>query len=99
RHPRPTLFPYTPLFRSRALEQIALPRPAGAARALRLARLDIRELDAGIAAYRAGKSQAFIRDVGVWQSDRRASRAFRALGAPARSEEHTSELQSRGHRV
>ena len=66
-----------------ALEAITSPRPAGAAKALSLAAADVREIDAGIAAYRAGKRTAFIHDVDVWQSDRRTSRAFAALGAQA----------------
>jgi hypothetical protein len=66
-----------------SIEAIATPRPHGAANALRLARLDINELDAGIAAHRAGNAVAFARAAGVWWTDERTSRAFAALGAKA----------------
>jgi hypothetical protein len=65
----------------RALRAIRLPRPAGAAKALAFGATDLSELDAGIAAYRAGQRAKFLHDVDVWQSDRRASRAFAAIGA------------------
>ena len=65
----------------RALKAIRAPRPAGAVRAFTLVSLDISELDAGVAAYRDGNHAKFVHDVGVWQSDHRASRAFAALGA------------------
>src|SRR3546814_18783936 len=72
-----TLFPYTPLFRSRG----------------------VRTLDAG---YRRGPGPPRIQQCGARKSDRRAvlRRGLRggdaAFGRPcgARSEEHTSELQS-----
>jgi hypothetical protein len=65
-----------------ALVAIASP-PAAASNAFRLARIDISELDAGIAAHRAGNSAAFLRDFKTWLADERASRAFAALGAKA----------------
>ena len=53
--------------------------------AFALARADIKELDAGLAAYRAGKLAAFAHDVNVWQSDHRTSQAFIDLApSPAR---------------
>jgi hypothetical protein len=66
-----------------ALKAITLPRPAAATTALALASADLRELDAGLAAYRDGNRAEFTHDVSVWQADRRASRAFTALGARA----------------
>jgi hypothetical protein len=65
----------------RALRAIRAPRPVGAAKALALVSIDISELDAGIAAYRDGNRAKFLRDAEIWQSDRRASRAFAAIGA------------------
>jgi hypothetical protein len=64
-----------------ALEAMPQARPAGALHAFALAREDIKEIDAGIAAYRAGRQAAFIHDADVWQSDSRTSKAFTALGA------------------
>jgi hypothetical protein len=66
-----------------ALEAIPPPRPAGVPHAFALARADIKELDAGLAAYRAGKLSTFAHDVDVWQSDHRTSQAFIDLGAIA----------------
>jgi hypothetical protein len=66
-----------------ALRRIHDPRPSGAAKALALAAADLRELDAGIAAYRAGDPALFLHDVNVWQSDHRTHRAFLAVGARA----------------
>jgi hypothetical protein len=67
----------------RDLKSIRLQRPAGANNALRFVALDIEEIDTGIAAYRAGNHAKFLRDVGFWQSDHRASHAFKAIGANA----------------
>ena len=53
-------------------------RPPGVSRAFALARLDIAELRAAIAAYR---TSSFHRKTAVWASDRRADRAFVAIGA------------------
>jgi hypothetical protein len=66
-----------------AIEVIASPQPAGASKALALARVDIKELDAGIAAHRAGNAAAFASSLKVWWTDERASHAFVALGAKA----------------
>jgi len=65
------------------LKAIRLPRPAGAARALTFAAADLAELDQGLAAYRAGNQTKFLERVIAWQTDHRATRAFKALGAPA----------------
>ena len=67
----------------RALRAIRAPRPVGATKALGFVSIDISELNAGIAAYRAGNRTKFLQDVNVWQSDHRASRAFAAIGAKA----------------
>ena len=61
-----------------ALEAIKEKRPPGASRAFALARLDIAEVRAAIAAYR---TSSFHRKTAVWASDRRADRAFVAIGA------------------
>ena len=66
--------------RLEALKAIPSP-PAGAAKAFALAQGDISELDAAVAAYRAGNPAAFGREATTWWNDRRASRAFAALGA------------------
>jgi hypothetical protein len=66
-----------------ALQAIPGQRPPGAAKALSYASLDVKEIDAAIADWRAGDKQAFAHDVDVWQSDHRASRAFVKLGATA----------------
>jgi hypothetical protein len=65
----------------RALEAIRSTRPPGATKALSFAAADVAELDAAIAAYRAGKSARFLERAFAWQTDRRASRAFKAIGA------------------
>ena len=66
--------------RLKALRAIPSP-PAGAAKAFALAQADIAELDAAVSAYRDGNSGAFGREATTWWNDRRASRAFAALGA------------------
>src|SRR5690625_6935701 len=71
RHTRSTLFPYTTLFRSHYLEQLASPlRNAGLIKSVRGA----------YGGYKLAKDPSVIK-------------------AGDRSEEHTSELQSRGHLV
>jgi hypothetical protein len=65
----------------RDLKAIGLPRPAGAAKALALLAADIREIDAGLAAHRAGNPRKVVRAFDVWQSDHRSGAAFSALGA------------------
>ncbi len=64
-----------------ALKAIPGARPAGANKAFHLVALDIQELDTAITAYRAGRQTTLLRAVAVWQSDRRAGLAFRAIGA------------------
>src|SRR3712207_7911686 len=91
RPPRSTLFPYTTLFRShRRVEGAA--RPGGGRRA------------AGDAAARATRSDGGVRQAGRGEpgvsrgGPGRARERLRADPA-ARSEEHTSELQSRQYLV
>src|SRR2546421_7777342 len=81
RPPRSTLFPYTPLFRSRGGGGVKLPR--------RIARGSFR-------AHATFRIRRRRRDV-----HRRRGRAgpLQSAAAPARSEEHTSELQSRSDLV
>ena len=71
-----------PLEVSRLNTLKAIPSPpAGAEKAFALARSDIAELDAAMAAYRDGNSAAFGREATAWWNDQRAGRAFAALGA------------------
>src|SRR3712207_6921643 len=87
RPPRSTLFPYTPLFRSGEVlvEVVTGPRAPGAAPNGRAA-----SLQAALAAERAARADAE-------RSLAEARAAIRSL--QARSEEHTSELQSRQYLV
>src|SRR2546422_8174847 len=88
RPPRPPLFPYTPLFRSPESD-----RHVGAQRAVRLAG---RQVEPGGSV--DGDDGRPERDEPLRQREHVA--AGRAGGAsPERSEEHTSELQSRLHLV
>jgi hypothetical protein len=64
-----------------ALQAIRLARPPGATTALSYVVSDIAALDAAIAAYRAGNQARFLERTIAWQTDRRASRAFKAIGA------------------
>src|SRR3712207_8896983 len=85
RPPRSTLFPYTTLFRSREAR-----RDAAAA---------VRGRGAGLA--RGGPAPDEGQDQGGEEADRE-QQAMEATGGPpvqARSEEHTSELQSRQYLV
>src|SRR5690349_22875388 len=84
RPPRSTLFPYTTLFRS----------PAAAAAAGRGVRGDAAAPDdPGLARGRAGDVlPVALRPGGL---DRRHRTGSRGVGPGVRSEEHTSELQSR----
>src|SRR5207253_11229371 len=84
--PRPPLFPYTTLFRSRA-------------RARRRSKWPPWRLDQRGATPRAAARATTCRD--SWPGRSRPGRSHRPRGAAraARSEEHTSELQSRGHLV
>src|SRR3989442_2670513 len=84
RPPRSTLFPYTTLFRS-------APRgsPSGSAESGRAA-----------ARLRAGSRRALRRPRSSFHRSRHGRPRLGALGTrPGRSEEHTSELQSRPHLV
>jgi hypothetical protein len=67
----------------RLLTAIPGPRPAAATKGLRLAKLDIEELDAAIAAYRQNDLALFERRVQIWFADNRANRALTAAGATA----------------
>src|SRR5690349_23975761 len=80
RPPRSTLFPYTTLFRSHASEHVADPLVRPLASRDPGARLD------------RGGQVAVRHDVAVGAGD---PLELRSGGSPARSEEHTSELQSR----
>src|SRR3712207_8106753 len=84
RPPRSTLFPYTTLFRSRGSGAMAL--LAAPLRSL---------VDAGI----AGRPRGQVPRVDQLRSRRRANRAVRRRRRVGRSEEHTSELQSRQYLV
>src|SRR3712207_8836797 len=85
RPPRSTLFPYTTLFRSHWETQVALHRSHGQGEEGQgeLANPSTSEIGRGIGAKRAGRPP----QGGVGDS------------APVRSEEHTSELQSRQYLV
>src|SRR5690606_40672615 len=88
--PRPTLFPYTTLFRS-PLTAVHAPVPVGRRRSL------------GSAAPVSPPVRAAVRHRRVLgAAPARTSRAHRAVGVARRrrrSEEHTSELQSRENLV
>src|SRR2546422_7654562 len=86
RPPRSTLFPYTTLFRS-----LSPRRPGGRIALARSARRPVR----GAAAELDGQSRAVARS----GRHRPALAQDGAAYWPARSEEHTSELQSRLHLV
>jgi hypothetical protein len=63
------------------LQAIRLPRPRGATQALSYVAGDIAELDEAVAAYRAGDRTRFLERSFAWQTDRRAIRAFKMIGA------------------
>src|SRR5687768_18064349 len=92
RPPRSTLFPYTTLFRSDGREVTNLPSFAADPRALvpdYRAMVQMRAFDAkAIALQRTGKIGTYASTLGK-----------EAIDAGLRSEEHTSELQSRLHLV
>src|SRR3712207_9554785 len=92
RPPRSTLFPYTTLFRS--LQDLLAPsRRIGAATRLRLVRLGESRRRRGALAGPApvrGRGRGVLRLRGG-----RGSAAARRSAGGGRSEEHTSELQSR----
>src|SRR5439155_21009883 len=91
--PRSTLFPYTTLFRSEPfiVAQISEHRFHGS-KALGIPRAPLGQIDATFHArgVRLGKRRS---------CPERTSRTARASSPACRSEEHTSELQSRGHLV
>jgi hypothetical protein len=66
-----------------ALQGIRLARPAEATKALSSTVANITVLDAAIAAHRAGNQARFLERAFAWQTDTRASRAFKAIGATA----------------
>src|SRR3712207_6891367 len=80
RPPRSTLFPYTTLFRSQGLVEVAAERDDARAVHQRLG-----ELAGG--------------DLALGHDDRAGEPAARRVRRRARSEEHTSELQSRQYLV
>src|SRR5690625_6967990 len=83
--PLPPLFPYTPLFRSLKPTRIRLARDYGFDESAILA---------------AQREEEFLRDDLGRAMAEQLVRNLEALSADAsRSEEHTSELQSRGHLV
>src|SRR5439155_25584462 len=85
RPPRSTLFPYTTLFRSNYQAEIDPRADRGRER-----ETDLRE--------RPGEHQ-LERDVDGGGDQRRLERGRGIAAGKKRSEEHTSELQSRGHLV
>src|SRR5687767_15386839 len=90
RPPRPTLFPYTTLFRSSGTRTTTWARA-------RLARCTARAL-----ASRARDCKGFPATPGPFRAWRRAKRGWPGVLDPARrprSEEHTSELQSLAYLV
>src|SRR2546429_5287754 len=88
RPPRSTLFPYTTLFRSSFLsEGTAVVTGAGSGIGRALAQQ--------LAATHSGLALADIDEAGL----RQTVRSLEKKGALIRSEEHTSELQSRLHLV
>src|SRR5690606_41881700 len=90
RPPRPTLFPYTTLFRSRPHRRSAL----GVVEQ-QLAAGDTDPVVEGGDVYAVGRVDEHVQRRGA---DRLGIGAFRGC-LPARSEEHTSELQSRENLV
>src|SRR3712207_6969288 len=84
RPPRSTLFPYTTLFRSIRVTAI---------RAARLIKMDIPELARKLV---EDKSPMILRELALAMSYEPAEKAIPVL---VRSEEHTSELQSRQYLV
>jgi hypothetical protein len=66
-----------------ALQAIRLARPPAATKALSYLAANVKVLDAALAAYRAGDRTRFLERSFAWQTDKRPSAAFKALGAPA----------------
>src|SRR2546422_6265720 len=93
RPPRSTLFPYTPLFRSRIGQRLSRNERPGLA-APQQAAPGHGAPPAGLDRIAADPRQLGARDAGV-----PARVAIEGQPRPERSEEHTSELQSRLHLV
>src|SRR5690348_17975429 len=89
RPPRPTLFPYTTLFRSPGASVAEL-RAAGREHVTRLGRLE---------ALRSVSRQADDEDQAAEAARASAAALAAQVDAATRSEEHTSELQSPVHLV
>src|SRR3712207_7639428 len=87
RPPRSTLFPYTTLFRSRRQRAGGHPLVLGQRRR--------------VAVSGGGRGEDQAPDLGVPRGDQYVERGIdvRAVGCQGRSEEHTSELQSRQYLV
>src|SRR5207253_8038495 len=90
RPPRSPLFPYTTLFRSPRTRS-GVRREVGRVRRCRRGQL--------VGRPQARCSRAWCRRAQAGQSGGRWERPRGPPGSPVRSEEHTSELQSRGHLV
>src|SRR5437870_11007167 len=86
-----TLFPYTTLFRSGGRFAVCRPPARGG-----IGRLDYRAQEHALAAVPAARATALARLRGPSATPRLPGRP---RSRASRSEEHTSELQSRGHLV
>src|SRR5207253_11023837 len=87
--PWSTLFPYTTLFRSHIGDSLVagngVPKSENFVAALNRAQPGVRHVNLGAS---GASPEAYLLALSRWTTT-----------APARSEEHTSELQSRGHLV
>src|SRR3989442_11066897 len=96
RPPRSTLFPYTTLFRSPDKFQVAVLRLLPSSPSF------LAPIECGASPFQLGPV-TFRQQPVARRARRRSSRQSRVLRSsppcPARSEEHTSELQSRPHLV
>src|SRR5437660_8242376 len=90
--PRSTLFPYTTLFRSRAVEQVAAAVQVAVALKFLAERPEVFDLVEDL----RGQAVGEIDEVVYLQV---LADQLRFAELVQRSEEHTSELQSRGHLV
>src|SRR3712207_7920851 len=93
RPPRSTLFPYTTLFRS----DLRVPAPGQAAKVAMLGVLDWARRGLVVRTSRTKRSPDVI--ALLEELDRRWGPRPGEVARPARSEEHTSELQSRQYLV
>src|SRR3712207_8974953 len=89
RPPRSTLFPYTTLFRSARRPATAVGGPRPRLRKRGHAHVGVGARRGG----RRGRGRARVRGLGA------GGRSHRSVGLHPRSEEHTSELQSRQYLV